>query len=99
MAADPDKLVLSKEEILAFCDRVLERWAQNPDRNAKNVLAMSAVRTSVAWTDEETLRAVWSEIMAWMHELMYENAMAGAARDGAAWPGTLKDARAVKGRR
>ena len=99
MAADPDGLALSKEEILAFCDRVLERWAQDPDRNAKNILAMSAVRTSVVWTDEETLRAVWSEIMAWTHELMYENAMAGAARDGATWPGTLKGARTVKGRR
>lgn len=99
MAADPDGLALSKEEILAFCDRVLGRWAEDPDRNAKNILAMSAVRTSVVWTDEETLKAVWSEIITWTHELMYENAMAGATRDGATWPGSLKGARTVKGRR
>lgn len=99
MVADPDGLALSKAEILAFCDRVLKKWSEDPDRNARNILAMNAVRTSVAWTDEETLKAVWSEIITWTHELMYENAMAGAAKEGATWPGTLKGARPSKGRR
>ena len=96
---DPDGLALSKEEILSFCDRVLKRWSEDPHRNTRNILAMSSVRASVAWTDEETLKAVWGEITAWMYELMYENALAQAAREGATWPDSLKDARPSRGRR
>lgn len=73
---DPDKLVLSKQEILEFCDRVLEKWNKNPTKNAKNILAMTAVKTSVVWTDDESLRAIWGEILNWTFELLYENAMA-----------------------
>jgi len=72
---DPDKLVLSKQEILEFCDRVLEKWNKNPTKNAKNILAMTAVKTSVVWTDDESLRAIWGEILNWTFELLYENAM------------------------
>lgn len=89
---DPDGLVLEKVEILAFCDRVLKKWSKNPDANAQNILAMNAVRTSVMWTDEGTLKAVWGEIICWMYELLYENAMARASKEGAKWPGTLRDA-------
>ena len=98
MSSNPDGLALSKVEILAFCDRVLKKWAEDPTKNAQNILAMNAVRASVVWTDEETLKAVWGEITGWMYELMYENAMARAAKEGAKWPGTLKGAR-PKGRR
>jgi len=73
---DPDKLVLSKQEILEFCDRVLEKWNKNTTKNTKNILAMSAVKASVVWTDDESLRAIWSEILNWTFELLYENAMA-----------------------
>lgn len=73
---DPDRLVLSKQEILEFCDRVLEKWNKHPTKNAKNILAMSAVKTSVVWTDDESLKAIWSEILNWTFELLYENAMA-----------------------
>ena len=94
--SNPDRLALSKTEILLFCDRVLEKWSKDPSKNAKNILAMNAVKASVVWTDEETLKAVWGEITAWMYELLYENAMAQAKQDGAKWPGTMQKA---KGRR
>jgi len=73
---DPDKLVLTKPEILEFCDRVLQKWNKNPTKNANNILAMNAVKTSVVWTDDESLKAIWSEIISWTFELLYENAMA-----------------------
>ena len=99
MTADPDRLALSKEEILAFCDRVLNKWTEDPTNHGKNILAMNAVRASVVWTDEETLKAVWGEITKWMYELLYENAMAQASKDGAKWSGTLKKARPKRRRR
>ena len=72
---DPDSLVLTKPEIIDFCDRVLKKWNENPAMNANNILAMNAVKTSVAWTDDDSLRAIWSEILKWIFELLYENAM------------------------
>jgi len=72
---DPDRLVLTKPEILDFCDRVLKKWNKNPSKNRNNILAMNAVKTSVIWTDDESLKAIWSEILTWIFELLYENAM------------------------
>ncbi len=73
---DPDKLALTKKDILDFCDRVLEKWSKNPSKNANNILAMNAVKTSVVWTDDESLKAIWNEIISWTFELLYENALA-----------------------
>ena len=73
---DPDELVLTKNEIMEFCDRVIKKWNKSPSKHAKNILAMNAVKTSVLWTDDESLKAIWSEIIAWIFELLYENAMA-----------------------
>ncbi len=84
---DPDKLVLTKPEILEFCDRVLKKWNKNPTKNANNILAMNAVKTSVLWTDDESLKAIWNEIIAWTFELLYENAM---AQDNKEWASVMK---------
>ena len=73
---DPDELILTKYEILEFCDRVIKKWNKNPSKNAKNILAMNAVKTSILWTDDESLKAIWGEIIAWTFELLYENAIA-----------------------
>lgn len=96
---NPDVLALSKHEILQFCDRVLEKWSKDPGKNARNILAMNAVKASVMWTDEDTLKAVWGEITGWLYDMLYENAMAQAKKDGAQWPGTMKKARAGRTRR
>ena len=87
---DPDKLALTKKDILDFCDRVLEKWSTNPSKNANNVLAMNAVKTSVLWTDDESLRAIWDEIIAWIFELLYENALAQAEVGDQNWSKTMK---------
>ena len=36
---------------------------------------MNAVKTSIVWTDDESLKAIWSEILGWTFDLLYENAM------------------------
>jgi len=38
---DPDELILTKFEILEFCDRVIKKWNKHPSKNAKNILAMN----------------------------------------------------------
>ncbi len=87
---DPDRLVLSKDQILEFCDKVLAEWKEDPNQNRSNIVAMTAVRTSVYWTDEESLKAIWSEILKWTFELMYKNAIAQAKEENIEWSPILE---------
>ncbi len=84
-ASDPDRLELSKNEILEFCDRVLKKWQQDPAKNARNIPAMLAVRTSIFFSDETSLKAIWSEIISWVYQLLYQNAQAQARKEGQEW--------------
>ncbi|MCA9811590.1 MAG: hypothetical protein KC483_01870 [Nitrosarchaeum sp.] len=87
---DPDELVLTKKEILSFCDRVIEKWEKNSIKNANNILAMNSVKASVFWTDDESLKAIWREILNWTFELLYENALAQGNNDESSWSDVLK---------
>ncbi len=87
---EPDKLALKKKDILDFCDRVLEKWSKNPSENTNNILAMNAVKTSVIWTDDESLKAIWHEIISWTFELLYENALAQGKENDANWSNVMK---------
>ena len=82
---DPDKLVLTKKEILEFCDKVLAKWNKNPTKNAQNIVAMNAVRMSVLWTEENQLKAIWAEILKWAFELLYKNAIAQGREENVNW--------------
>jgi len=82
---DPDRLVLTKQEILEFCDGVLEKWEKKPKENTQNIFAMNAVRMSVQWTDEDSLKAIWGEILKWAFALMYKNAIAQAREENIDW--------------
>ena len=87
---EPDKLALKKKDILDFCDRVLEKWSKNPSENTNNILAMNAVKTSVIWTDDESLKAIWGEIIFWTFELLYENTLAQGKDNDANWSNVMK---------
>ena len=89
-AFEPDKLALTKKDILDFCDKVLEKWSKNPSKNTNNILAMNAVKTSIFWTDEESLKAIWGEILCWTFDLLYENALAQGKESNANWSNVMK---------
>lgn len=87
---DPDRLVLTKNEILDFCDKVIEKWNKHPSKNANNILAMTAVKASIVWTDEDSLKAIWSEIIHWVFELLYENALSQGNSGDVDWSSVMK---------
>ena len=87
---NPDKLVLSKNEIIEFCDRVLDKWSKEPTKNAQNILAMNAVRAGIYYTDEDSLKAIWTEILYWTFDLMFKNAIAQAKEENVKWSPVLK---------
>ncbi len=82
---DQDRLALSKQEIVDFCDSILAKWAEDPTKNAKHIFAMNAVKTSVLWTDEDTLKEIWGEILSWAFDLLYKNAIAQAKDENLSW--------------
>jgi len=87
---NPDSLELSKKEILEFCDRVIEKWNKTPEKNTNNILAMTAVKASIVWTDDDSLKAIWNEIIGWVFELLYENALSKGKDDNDDWASVLK---------
>jgi len=87
---DPDELVLSQNQILEFCDKVLKKWKGDPNQKRSNIVAMTAVRNSVYWSDEESLKAIWSEILKWTFELVYKNAIAQAKEENLEWSTILE---------
>lgn len=93
---DPDRLVLTKNEILDFCDKVIEKWNKHPSKNANNILAMTAVKASIVWTDEDSLKAIWSEIIRWIFELLYENALSQGNSDDVDWSSVMKKLKSKK---
>ncbi len=86
---DPDSLVLTKKDILDFCDRVLEKWKKDPKKDATHIFAMNAVKTSILWTEEESLKEIWHEILNWNFELLFKNALAQATEQNLSWAETL----------
>ena len=84
---DPDELSLEKKDILDFCDKVLLRWQNETltPEMTKNITAMMAVKTAVYFTDEDSLKAIWSEIIKWVYQLLYENAMAQGKMEKSEW--------------
>jgi hypothetical protein len=51
---------------------------------------MNAVKTSIVWTDEESLKAIWDEIISWTFELLYENALAQGKDNEVNWSSVMK---------
>jgi len=88
---DPDRLSLQKKDILEFCEKVLADWQKKPltTEMTRNITAMVAVKTAVYFTDEESLKAIWSEIVKWIYHLLYENAMAQGKEEKSVWAETL----------
>jgi hypothetical protein len=88
---DPDRLSLQKKDILEFCEKVLADWQKKPITTevTRNITAMVAVKTAVYFTDEESLKAIWSEIVKWIYHLLFENAMAQGKEEKSEWAETL----------
>lgn len=82
---DDGRLALSKDEILEFCDRIITKWQNDPTKDARHIFAMNAVKTSVIWTEEETLKEIWKEIFIWAFDILYKNAIAQAKGENMKW--------------
>ena len=46
---------------------------------------MNAVKLGVLWTDENSLKSIWSEILNWAFTLLYKNAIAQTKEENVDW--------------
>ncbi len=51
---------------------------------------MNAVKTSIFWTDEDSLKETWNEILKWSYVLLYENAIAQGNEEDVDWSKIVK---------
>tara|TARA_R110002110_G_scaffold94749_1_gene245344 strand:- start:40 stop:357 length:318 start_codon:yes stop_codon:yes gene_type:complete len=72
---DPDKLNLSKQDLVRFCHECVDEWNKNPISNLKYIIPMQIMIVQVKATPETVLKAFWKKIMFWMYDLTYKNAV------------------------
>ena len=73
---DPDKLNLTKKDLLEFCDKVLEEWSENKIANFKYIVAIKLMIAQIRLTPEPILKAIWKKITLWFYDLTYAIALA-----------------------
>ena len=73
---DPDKLNLTKKDLLEFCDKVLDEWSENKVANFKYIVAIKLMIAQIRLTPEPILKAIWKKITLWFYDLTYHNALA-----------------------
>jgi hypothetical protein len=78
---DPDRLNLSKSDLLKFCNKVLDEWSENKIANLKYIVAIKIMIAQIRLTPEPILRAIWKKITLWFYDLTYVNALANTKED------------------
>ena len=78
---DPDRLNLSKADLLKFCNKVLDEWSENKIANLKYIVAIKIMIAQIRLTPEPILRAIWKKITLWFYDLTYTNALANTKED------------------
>lgn len=87
---NPDELKLSKQDVLNQLERIGKRWSQNKKANWKLIMSLEAMKAYIHMTGEETIVAIWSEIINGFNELMIENSLAVAKGNDESWAETFE---------
>ena len=72
---DPDKLNLTKKDLVSFCDKMVTEWKLNKRSNFRYILAMEIMKAQIKITPENVLKMIWGKIIEWFYELNFENAI------------------------
>ena len=87
---NPDDLVLSKHDVLSLLDDIEARWRQNRKDNWKLILSLHGMKAYISLSSEDTIKAVWSEIVKGFNELLIENSLAIAKGNNESWAETFE---------
>ena len=90
---DPDKLNLTKQDLLNFCDKCIDNWKLNKRANFRYILSLEIMKAQIKITPEGVLKMIWGKIIEWFYELNFENALKDPTDEGMKF---LKKIREVK---
>ncbi len=74
---DPDKLHLTKKQILAIGDELVKRWMINPKANARMILLTKGAQLLARGYPDDALEAYYKQFWTIAFEVMQQNAMQG----------------------
>jgi len=89
---DPDKFVLTKDDVEDFIDIVMKYWGRTMKdkmKNIKLIAGLEMMKLGVSFTDEKDFKIIWSMLLQFIYTLQYENAIQSALNDGDNWGKTL----------
>ena len=95
---NPDDLVLTKQDVLSMLDDIESRWKKNKKDNWKLILSLNGMKAYVSLSSEETIKALWSEIVRGFNELLIENSLAIAKGNDESWAETFEKIKQSKKR-
>ena len=72
-SVDPDKLNLTKKDIVAFCDSCIDEWKENKVGNFRYIVAMSIMKAQIQITQEVVLKKIWKKIINFHNEMCVFN--------------------------
>lgn len=78
LAFDPDEFVITKKMILRFMDAIQKRWERdtlNKIKNAQYIMGLEAMKIGIRITGEDTISAVWHDMILGFNELIALNQM------------------------
>ncbi len=87
---DPDELVLTKQDVLQMLNSIEKRWSKNKKNNWKLILSINGMKAYISFSSEETIKAIWSEIVKGFNELLIENSIAVGKGNGESWAETFE---------
>ncbi len=66
-------IVLAKKDILDFCDRIVKKWEEDETKDINDIFAVNMFKLNTYWTNDESISAIWKEVLQWSFELVYKN--------------------------
>ena len=87
---NPDELKLSKQDVLDQIDKIRKRWNKNKKDNWKLLISLEGMKAFVYMSSDETISAIWSEILLGFNDLLIENSIAIANGNNESWAKTFE---------
>lgn len=91
-------MVLSKLDVLDLLDGIETRWKKNKKDNWKLLLSLEGMKVYIRMSSDETIKAIWSEIVKGFNELLIENSIAIAKGNQESWAETFEKIKKSKKR-
>lgn len=76
-AFDPDKLYLTKSQIMGIGDKLVERWKKNETANRKMILIARGAKFIVSRYKAQEIETYYRDFWKEAYEIMYANVQAG----------------------